>query len=75
MKSRAVDMAALVVGLALGWQLLSLAAGASIVSTPATTDGEAFRSLGRSLVTAIGAEVVPTSTTTARFGVVKDLYR
>jgi NitT/TauT family transport system permease protein len=37
MKSRAADMIALVVGLLLAWQLLSLGVGEHIVSSPATT--------------------------------------
>ena len=37
MKTRALDIAALIVGLLLAWQLLSLAVGEYIVSPPATT--------------------------------------
>jgi NitT/TauT family transport system permease protein len=45
MKSRAVDIVALVVGIGLAWQLLSLAVGENIVSTPATTILRAFELL------------------------------
>jgi NitT/TauT family transport system permease protein len=45
MKSRAVDIVVLVLGLLLAWQLLSLAVGANIVSPPVTTIARAIELL------------------------------
>jgi NitT/TauT family transport system permease protein len=45
MKSRAVDIVLLVLGLLLAWQLLSLAVGANIVSPPVTTIARAIELL------------------------------